>query len=190
MARQAPSEHGSFAEDLQHWVDVWTGHPGKCGSPSERLRLIWTHQPLQATAILRLSSLCSRRGVPLLPGILRRLNIVLFGLDVVAGIPIGGGLYMPHTVGTVIMAHRIGRNVTLVSNVTIGMRNEPVFPTIGDDVFIGAGARILGGVAIGSGASIGANAVVLTDVPPGATAVGVPARILQHGGRESEVRIP
>jgi serine O-acetyltransferase len=64
------------------------------------------------------------------------------------------------------------------------MRHEPTFPIIGDDVFIGAGARVLGPVTIGNRASIGANAVVLTDVPPGATAVGVPARIIELGGQD------
>ena len=175
---------GTFCADVQHWVDLWTDHPGKPGSLLERVRLVWTHPPLRATALFRLSSLCSRRGIPLLPGILRRLNIMMYGLDIVAGIPIGGGLYMPHTVGTVVMAQRLGRNVTLVSNVTIGMRHERTFPVIGDDVFIGAGARVLGPVTIGNGASIGANAVVLTDVPPGATAVGVPARIIEPGGQD------
>jgi serine O-acetyltransferase len=174
---------GTFRADMQRWVDLWTDHPGKPGRFLERVRLVWTHPPLRATALFRLSSLCSRRGIPLLPGILRRLNIMMYGLDIVAGIPVGGGLYMPHTVGTVVMAQRLGRNVTLVSNVTIGMRHEPTFPIICDDVFIGAGARVLGPVTIGNGASIGANAVVLTDVPPGATAVGVPARIIEPGGQ-------
>ena len=75
------------------------------------------------------------------------------------------------------MAHRIGSNVTLVHGITIGMRNVRGFPTIADDVFIGAGARVLGEIRVGEGAKIGANAVVLTDVPAGATAVGVPAEI-------------
>lgn len=129
----------------------------------------------------------------MVPGILRRWNITLHGLDVVGGIPVGGGLYLPHSVGTVVMAQRIGRNVTLVSNVTIGMRNRPEFPIIGDDVYIGAGARILGPVTIGDGAVIGANAVVLSDVPAGATAVGVPARIIvrdRDRGTPAEERLP
>lgn len=172
---------GAFEEDLQRWIDIWTDHPGKTGSLLERIRLIWTYQPLHATALFRLSALCARHGIPLLPGFVRRLIIVLYGLDIVTNVPIGGGLYIPHTVGTVVMARRIGRNVTLVSNVTVGMRHKPEFPIIGDDVFIGAGARVLGAITIGDGAIIGANAVVLTDVPPGATAVGVPARILLRG---------
>jgi serine O-acetyltransferase len=59
--------------------------------------------------------------------------------------------------------------------VTVGMRNEWEFPVIGDGVLVGAGARVLGGISLGDGCSIGANAVVIRDVPAGATAVGVPA---------------
>jgi serine O-acetyltransferase len=171
--------YGTFGEDLQRWVDIWTNHPGQRGSLLSRLGLCWAYQPLRANALLRLSSSLSRRRVPVLPGIVRRLNITLHGLDIVPSIPIGGGLYMPHTVGTVVMAREIGRNVTLVSNVTIGMRDPKGFPVIGNNVYVGAGARVLGNITIGDGANIGANAVVLTDVPAGATAVGVPARVIR-----------
>ena len=59
------------------------------------------------------------------------------------------------------------------------MRNEWKFPVIGDEVFIGAGARVLGDIQIGDGAKIGANAVVIRDVPANATAVGIPAKVIQ-----------
>jgi len=83
-------------------------------------------------------------------------------------------------VGTVIAPRRIGRNCSIIAAVTIGMRTERAFPDIGDDVFIGAGARVLGGIRIGDRVVIGANAVVIQDVPDGATAVGVPARIISE----------
>ena len=76
---------------------------------------------------------------------------------------------------------RIGRNCSVIASTTLGLRNDRAFPEIGDGVFIGAGARILGGVRVGDGARIGANAVVIADVPAGATAVGVPARIVMTG---------
>jgi serine O-acetyltransferase len=66
------------------------------------------------------------------------------------------------------------------------MRSEPKFPVIGDGVFVGAGARILGGITIGNGAQIGANAVVLKDVPDGATAVGVPAIIKRRSSAATD----
>lgn len=73
----------------------------------------------------------------------------------------------------------IGNNVRIDQHVTIGIRwDEKIAPIIGDNVRIGAGAKVLGSIRIGNNARIGANAVVLTDVPDGATAVGVPARII------------
>ena len=81
-----------------------------------------------------------------------------------------------------IAVERIGRNCSIIAAVTLGLRNDHTFPSIGDDVFIGAGARVLGGIRIGDGARIGANAVVINDVPAGATAVGVPARVLVPSG--------
>ena len=64
------------------------------------------------------------------------------------------------------------------------MRNEWLFPTIGDNVFIGVGARILGDITVGDNAKIGANAVVLHDIPAHATAVGIPARVIKLDGEE------
>jgi serine O-acetyltransferase len=110
------------------------------------------------------------------PGLVQRLIQRLHGLEIWVGADIGGGLYVAHPVGTVIAVERIGRNCSIIHAVTLGLRNEQRFPAIGDDVFIGAGARVLGGVTVGDGARIGANAVVLDDVPAGATVVGIPAR--------------
>lgn len=91
---------------------------------------------------------------------------------------IGGGLFIAHGQGTCIAAERIGRNCYIHQNVTIGWDYRGSRPPIlGDGVFVGVGAAILGEVTVGDGARIGANAVVLCDVPPGATAVGAPARI-------------
>ena len=90
----------------------------------------------------------------------------------------GEGTELPHPNGVVIHNEaEIGRDCRLFQQVTIGTGPRPGLPRLGARVWIGAGAKILGGVVIGDGAVIGANAVVLTDVPPGATAVGIPAVI-------------
>ena len=93
---------------------------------------------------------------------------------------IGGGLRIDHF-GAVVISPRavIGRNCTIRQGVTIGNRKSlDDIPVLGDNVNIGAGAKILGAVHIGNDVKIGANAVVLSDVPDGATAVGVPATVL------------
>ena len=105
---------------------------------------------------------------------------VVTGADIPLGCRIGGGLLLPHPNGIVIHPDaRIGPNCLIFQQVTLGTGgSRPGAPVIGAGVDICAGAKVLGGVAIGERAVIGANAVVLSDVPAGATAVGIPARIL------------
>ena len=102
-----------------------------------------------------------------------------YGLEIVVGADIGGGLFIAHPVGTVVGPKRIGRNCSIIAAVTIGMRDTLDFPEIGDEVFIGAGARVLGKITIGDRAVIGPNALVISDLPAGATAVGMPAHIIR-----------
>ena len=173
---------GPFAEDLKRWLEP--GRRPRDGSPSSlNLRprdlpgLFWRYPAVLATGIFRLSSWFKRHRVPALPTVLERVNLVFFGIEISSSIPIGPGLYIAHPVGTVLMATRIGANASFISAVTLGMRETPEFPILGDGVLVGVGARILGRVSLGDGCTIGANAVVITDVPPLATAVGVPARV-------------
>ncbi len=85
----------------------------------------------------------------------------------------------------------IGDRVGIMHNVTFGTNMEREgSPVIGNDVFIGSGAAILGGIKIGDGARIAANSLVLADVPPGATAIGVPARIMRYTGRKDSEADP
>jgi serine O-acetyltransferase len=100
------------------------------------------------------------------------------GLDL-SGTSIGPGLFISHGQNTVLSAERIGANLQVHQGVTVGWDYRGARrPIIGDDVFIGAGAKVLGAVTVGHGARIGANAVVMCDVPDGATVVGVPGRIV------------
>ena len=165
--------------DIEGWVRLWRGPDALQNGLrwQDAAGLIWNQPGLRATLLLRLAHALWRAHVPALPGMVARYNLSRHGLDVPPSVEIGPGLYVPHPVGTVVMARRIGARVSLISGITIGMRQTHEFPTLGDDVFVGAGARILGAITVGDGASIGANAVVLGDVPPGATAVGIPARI-------------
>lgn len=90
---------------------------------------------------------------------------------------------LPHGLNGIVISNkaRIGKNAVIHQQVTIGLRYPGgEAPVIGDNVFIGAGAKILGGIKVGDGAVVGANAVVLDDIPPDCVAVGVPARIAKH----------
>jgi serine O-acetyltransferase len=99
------------------------------------------------------------------------------GLDL-SGTAIGTGLFISHGQGTILSAESIGANLWVHQGVTVGWDYQgDRRPIIGDDVFIGAGAKILGAITVGDGARVGANAVVVCDVPAGATAVGIPARV-------------
>jgi serine acetyltransferase/thymidylate kinase len=110
-----------------------------------------------------------RRSIPLLSRFVR----ILFNSDIQSRLP--PDVHLPHPYGIIVHPQAvIGRRVTLMQQVTIGGRDhrENIAPLIGDDVYIGAGARVLGDVRIGQGVVIGANAVVTRDIPPGVTVVG------------------
>lgn len=167
-----------FKQDVQRWII-----PQQIADPSlvtftTTLKLLLHHMPLRAMFWFRLGSWCRHKGIPFTTGYFTRLLYRRYGLEISPGADIGGGLYIAHPIGTVISVKKMGQNCSIIAGVTLGMRNEWDFPEIGDNVFIGAGARVLGGITVGDGAAIGANAVVIKDVPAGTTAVGIPARIL------------
>jgi len=110
----------------------------------------------------------TRHRVP----VLSRLYMYFMGCDISLGLP--KTVFLPHPMGIVIHRNtRLGDDVVIGHQVTLGGRDlTNAAPNVEDGVYIGAGAKILGGVRIGRGATIGANAVVTKDVPPGATVVG------------------
>jgi serine O-acetyltransferase len=106
---------------------------------------------------------------------------ILTQSDISPEAKLGQKLMLPHPNGVVIHEHAvIGDDCMIMQQVTVGMIGEGQVPRIGNKVYIGAGAKIIGRVNVGDGARIGANAVVTKDVPDGSTAVGIPARIVQR----------
>lgn len=91
---------------------------------------------------------------------------------------IGGGLFVQHGFATVIAARKVGERCWINQQVTIGFDRPDSRPVLGDNVSVHAGAKVLGDIHLGDGCRVGANAVVLSDVPAGYTAVGIPARLL------------
>jgi serine O-acetyltransferase len=134
--------------------------------------------------LLRMAHALTANGWPRLADCFRFLNMVIFGIQAASEQRIGPGLMLPHTHGTVLGAASIGRNVTIFHQVTLGAREADYGydlsrrPVIEDDVTISAGAKVLGGITLGAGCVVGANAVVLENVPAGMLAVGVPARVI------------
>lgn len=114
------------------------------------------------------------------------LNFLFFGIECAMRCRIGPGLFLPHTQGTVIGAAEIGANVTVFQSVTIGAREfEPLYddekrPSIGNNVLIGSGAKLLGPIRVGDGARIGANTVVMQDVPDKALVIGPKPQMLEY----------
>jgi serine O-acetyltransferase len=128
------------------------------------------------------------RGVPLLPRCLALFNRVVFAVQLPAETRVGRGVKLGYSgLGTVIHPRAvIGDRVQIGPGVVVGGRSEIYeVPVIEDDVQLGVGAKILGPVRVGRGAIVGANAVVLNDVPPGAVMGGIPARVLRM--RESSM---
>lgn len=138
--------------------------------------------------LYRLMQWSRRRRLAPLEMLFNKLNSALCGCVIGRGAEFGPGLVLIHSWGVVINgAVRAGCRIHLEHQVTIGAERRQT-PMLGDDIFIGAGARVLGGIQIGDGARIGANAVVLADVPALHTAVGVPARNVPRSDAPSSQR--
>lgn len=135
--------------------------------------------------LCRLAHSLHRLRLGPLAKVLSLLNFFLFGIEIAARCPIGKGLFLPHTQGTVIGAWSIGENVTIFQGVTLGAKEldfsyqESSRPTVGNGVTIGAGAMVIGGIFLGMNSRIGANAVVLNDVATGSLVVGIPANVVE-----------
>lgn len=137
------------------------------------LRSIRRHQHYKARA--GIVALLMRKVARLEHSILS----ILTSSDIDVAVRFGNNLRLPHPTGVVIHGEvLIGEDCMVMQQVTLGQLAEGELPVIGSRVYIGSGAKVLGPIKVGDGAQIGANAVVLRDVPPGATAVGVPARII------------
>lgn len=126
----------------------------------------------QAVLLYRLARWCKVRRIPILGAALARLNTLLTGAEISPSADIGPGLRVSHGVGLVVGgAAKIGADAILLHQVTLGSPSEgrvAEMPTVGDGVFIGAGAKLIGAIQVGDGAKIGVNAVVTRDVPAGA----------------------
>jgi serine O-acetyltransferase len=145
---------------------------------------------IQALLAHRVAHLLHARGVPVLPRAIAYGARALTGIEIHHAAQIGAGLFIDHGSGVVIGETAvIGNGVTLYQGVTLGgtgFATGKRHPTVQDNVTIGSGAKLLGPIEVGHGAKIGANSVVVRDVPPNSTVVGVPGHPVRIDGRRVE----
>ncbi len=150
------------------------------------LEVIFLYPGVKAILLHRVAHGLYRIGVPFFPRAISELSRFLTGIDIHPGARIGVNLIIDHGMGVVIgETAEIGDNCLIYHGVTLGgVDLNPVkrHPTLGNHVVVGAGAKILGNIRIGDFARIGANSVVIKDVPEHCTATGIPARIVNSKG--------
>ena len=158
------------------------------------LSVILTYPGVKAVFFHQIANFFYLAGFDLLARIISQTSRFFTGIEIHPGAKIGKNLFIDHGMGVVIgETSEIGNNVTIYHAVTLGgispsidserQRHEKRHPTIGNDVVIGSGAQIIGPIKIGNGSRIAANAVVVNDVPEGATMVGVPAKVIKTGNK-------
>ena len=155
-----------------------------------RLEILLTYGGVQALLAYRVSHALHEAGVPLIPGMLANVVKMVTGVEIHPAARIGRGLFIDHGSGVVIgETAEVGDHVTMYQGVTLGgtgFARGKRHPTVGDQVMIGSGAKLLGPVVVGARSKIGANSVVIHDVPADATVVGNPGHPVRVDGRRPE----
>ena len=150
---------------------------------TSKVEVALTYAGFHALLFYRMAHWLLKRRIPFLPRALSQFARFLTGIEIHPGASIGSGLFIDHGMGVVIgETSEIGDNVTLFQGVTLGgtgKQRGKRHPTIGSHVVVGAGAKVLGPITIGDFVKIGANSVVLQDVPDHSTVVGIPGRIVR-----------
>lgn len=168
---------------------IWRGDPALRDRPLRVLE-VPLYASFWALLVYRIAHPLESAGVPLVPRLLSQAARLLTGIEIHPGAEIGRGLFIDHGMGVVIgQTAVVGQDVLIFHGVTLGgVDDRPGrrHAMVGDRVLVGAGAKLLGPITVGPDAKIGANAVVLSDVPEGATAVGIPARAIAPRAAEQE----
>ncbi len=150
------------------------------------LEVVICYPGFHALALHRLASWLLHKRVPLLPRFLSHLGRFFTGIEIHPGATIGKGVFIDHGMGVVIGETAIVGDYCLIyQNVTLGGTGKQTgkrHPTLGNNVVIGAGAKVLGNINIGNNVRVGAGSIVLRDVPDDCTVVGVPGRIVSQTG--------
>jgi serine O-acetyltransferase len=151
------------------------------------LEVLLCYPGVHALAFHRVAHAIWRRGWPVPARFLSHVARFLTGIEIHPAAKLGPGLFIDHGMGVVIgETSEVGENVTLLQGVTLGgtsLKREKRHPTLGNNVVVGAGAKIIGAFKIGDGSRIGAGSVVVREVPPNSVVVGVPGRVTYRDGQ-------
>jgi serine O-acetyltransferase len=152
-----------------------------------RVEILLTYGGVQALLSHRVAHALHDSGVPLVPYVIANTSKMVTGVEIHPAARIGDSLFIDHGSGVVIgETAEIGRNVTLYQGVTLGgtgFARGKRHPTVDDDVVVGSGAKLLGPIHVGRGAKVGANSVIINDVPANSTVVGNPGHPVRVEGR-------
>ena len=163
---------------------------------TSNLEVIIAYPGFHALQLHRLAHALHQRRVPVAPRLISHLSRMITGIEIHPGARIGEGFFIDHGMGVVIgETAEIGDNCHLYQGVTLGgtsTRREKRHPTLRDNVEVGAGAKLIGAITVGENASIGAGSVVVTNVPPNATVVGVPGHVVAYRdpGSDTVLHLP
>lgn len=152
------------------------------------LEVLLCYPGLHAIFCHRVAHFLYRRGLVLLPRLISHFSRFFTGIEIHPGASIGSSFFIDHGMGVVIgETTEIGSNVTIYQGVTLGGTGKEQgkrHPTIGDNVVVGTGAKVLGPITIGENSRVGAGSVVLSSAPPNSTVVGIPARVVYYNGEK------
>ncbi|MBF0122446.1 MAG: serine O-acetyltransferase [Candidatus Omnitrophica bacterium] len=157
------------------------------------LEVVLLYSGLHAIVFHRIAHVLWKMRIPLLPRFISQIVRFVTGIEIHPGAQLGTGILIDHGMGVVIGETAvIGNNVTMYQGVTLGGTGKETgkrHPTLGSNIVVGAGAKILGNITIGDNSYIGANAVVLASVPPNATVVGVPGHVTKQDGEKIDKKL-
>jgi serine O-acetyltransferase len=172
---------GLFSEIAEDFSNVYKNDP----AISSRVELLFNYPGVWAIFWYRISSRLYRKGFRALARTLMGINQIITNIDIHPGATIGRRVFIDHGTGVVIgQTTVIEDDVLIYQGVTLGgvsLVHGKRHPTIKSGVVIGAGAKVLGNITIGANSKVGANSVVVREVPPNSTAIGIPAHVIQKG---------
>ena len=154
------------------------------------MEVLTSYPGIQAVLLHRIAHFFWELGLPFVPRYVSNIARQITGIDIHPGAKIGKNLFIDHGTGVVIgETAEIGDNVTLYQGVTLGgihLEAEKRHPTLGSNIVVGAGAKLLGPITLGDNVKVGANSVVTMDIPSNSIVVGVPGRIVSNGSNVSQ----